>query len=495
MHYERLYECVATADSEEPGLRRRVELRKITNLRTNVVEKTDDILAHPERCKQHFTDARWESFKNDLRYFRTLEGPRRWDDAQCDHGFNGTPVWAILGSALANLAPASRLDVLVLDAIDVAMIVAMALLMWWAFGWRTVSVALLVLATNFPSRWDWIGGSFLRFDWLFWMGVGVCLMKKDWPFWAGAALAYAALLRIFPGFLFVAPLIALGYHYVKARQWDRRLLRLIMGAAVAVAVLVPVSFVTSGGPSIYPEFLRNTAKHSETPLTNLMGLRTVVHFRPAETAGRLNTPAMVDQWSRWKQARLKAFHEALPLYVSLVFCYLVLVGLAIRKVEPWVTVLLSATVISFGSELTGYYYAFLIIPALLYAVVPRAGEWLLWLTALTQFLCWAPIKHFPNWLQSLLPSSVRQSSFVTNFSMPNGMDEQHTWMSLATLIVFVLIARELMLARQPTLVPSLAGPDGGKEANEPLAAQVLAPVVARVPHPQDAPRNRKRKRR
>ncbi|MGB8294576.1 MAG: hypothetical protein WCG85_04050 [Polyangia bacterium] len=493
MHYERLYECVATADSEEPGLRRRVELRKITNLRTNVVEKTDDILVHPERCKQHFTDARWESFKNDLRYFRTLEGPRRWDDAQCDHGFNGTPVWAILGSALANLAPASRLDVLVLDAIDVAMIVAMALLMWWAFGWRTVSVAFLVLATNFPSRWDWIGGSFLRFDWLFWMGVGVCLMKKDWPFWAGVALAYAALLRIFPGFLFVAPLIALGYHYVKARQWDRRLLRLIMGAAVAVAVLVPVSFATSGGPSIYPEFLRNTAKHSETPLTNLMGLRTVVHFRPAETAGRLNTPSMVDQWSRWKQARLKAFHEALPLYVSLVLCYLVLVGLAIRKVEPWVTVLLSATVISFGSELTGYYYAFLIIPALLYAVVPRAGEWLLWLTALTQFLCWAPIKHFPNWLQSLLPSSVRQSSFIANFSMPNGMDEQHTWMSLATLVVFVLIARELMRTRQSALVSSPAEPESkpGQEEKQPLAAPISEPVLAQVPRPPV----RKRKRR
>jgi hypothetical protein len=498
MHYERLYECVATADSEEPGLRRRVELRKITNLRTNVVEKTDDILAHPERCKKHFTDSRWESFKNDLRYFRTLEGPRRWDDAQCDHGFNGTPVWAILGSALANLAPASRLDVLALDAIDVVMITAMALLMWWAFGWRALSVALIVFATNFPSRWDWIGGSFLRFDWLFWMGVGVCLMKKDWPFWAGAALAYAALLRIFPGFLFVAPLIALGYHYVKTRQWDRRFLRLIMGAAVAVAVLVPVSFVTSGGPAIYPEFLRNTAKHSETPLTNLMGLRTVVNFRPAETAGRMNTPAMVDQWSRWKQARLKAFHEALPLYVSLVFCYLVLVGLAIRKVEPWVTVLLSATVISFGSELTGYYYAFLIIPALLYAVVPRAGEWLLWLTVLTQFLSWAPIKHFPNWLQNLLPSSVRQSSFITNFSMPNGMDEQHTWMSVGTLVVFVLIARELMGTRQPAAVPALAEPDRGKEANLPMAAPALAPAVAQSSRPplgDSRARTRKRKRR
>jgi len=55
LSYDRLYECVAVADSELPALRRRVELRKLTNLRTNILETTADILAHPERCKQHFT--------------------------------------------------------------------------------------------------------------------------------------------------------------------------------------------------------------------------------------------------------------------------------------------------------------------------------------------------------------------------------------------------------------------------------------------------------
>jgi hypothetical protein len=207
----------------------------------------------------------------------------------------------------------------------------------------------------------------------------------------------------------------------------------------------------------------------------------------------------VDQWSRWKQAHLKAFHEALPLYVSLVFCYLVLIGLAIRKVEPWVTVLLSATVISFGSELTGYYYAFLIIPALLYAVVPRAGEWMLWLTALTEFLGWAPINHMPKWLQAVMPASLRQSSFVTNFSMPNGLDEQYTWMSVATLIVFVLIARELLLARQPAGAPALGAVDTNAEAvAAALAAPALAPIAARSSRQQrvdSRSRTRKHKRR
>jgi len=129
-------------------------------------------------------------------------------------------------------------------------------------------------------------------------------------------------------------------------------------------------------------------------------------------------------------------------------------------------------------------------------VVPRAGEWLLWLTALTEFLGWAPINHMPHWLQALMPASLRQSSFVTNFSMPNGLDEQYTWMSVATLIVFVLIARELMLARQPVLASAPEGSDGktGEEATGALGA--LAPVVARASRQQRVDsRPRKRKRR
>jgi len=110
----------------------------------------------------------------------------------------------------------------------------------------------------------------------------------------------------------VAPLIAAIYNYVKTRQLDGRLKRLFLGAALAVVVLVPISFATSGGPKIYSQFIRNTAKHSETPLTNYMGLRTVLNYRPSESSNHMNTPGMVDPWARWKEARLRSFHEAIP---------------------------------------------------------------------------------------------------------------------------------------------------------------------------------------
>ncbi len=454
LSYERLYECVAVADSEEPNLRRRVELRKMTNLRNNVVETTADILAHPERCKSHFTPARWESLKHDLRYFRTLENARRWDDAQTDHGYNGTPVWNILGTILTNLGPASRTQVLILDSIDCVLVVLLSLMIWWAFGWRTLTVALIVFSTNFPSRWYWTGGSLLRWDWLFWMVAAVCLLKKERFFYAGMCLAYSTLLRIFPVFMFVAPLIAAGYHYVKHRELEKRFLRFFIGAAVAVAILVPVSVVTAGGPQAYPAFFRNTIKHAETPLTNYMGLRTVVNYRPSEVGRLMRNDQLVDPWSRWKEARLKSFREARPLYVGIIICYLVLIGLAVRGVDPWVATALSATLIAFGAELTCYYYAFLIVVALLYAKHEVAGRWLMGVTAFTQFIGWAPIQGMPDWLGKILPSSMRNAAALKNFGMPTGLDEQYTWMALATLFGFVMIAWDMMVARQAALAPA-----------------------------------------
>jgi hypothetical protein len=451
LRYERLYECVAVADSEEPGLRRRVELRKMTNLRTNIVETTTDILANPDRCKRHFTDARWESLKHDLRYFRTLENARRWDDAQTDHGYNGTPVWNIAGTFLANLAPASRTQILILDSIDVGLVFLLSLMIWWAFGWRVLTVALIAFATNFPSRWYWTGGSLLRWDWLFWMTAAVCLLKKERFFYAGMALAYSTLLRIFPGFMFVAPLIAAVYHTVKHREFERRYLRFFAGAALAVAILVPMSVVVAGGADAYPQFVRNTIKHSETPLTNYMGLRTVVNYRPSEVGRLMRNDQLVDPWKPWKDARLRSFREARPLYVAMIIAYLVIIGFAVRGVDPWVATALSATLIAFGAELTCYYYSFILVVALLYAKHEVAGRWVLGVTAFTQFIGWAPIQGLPPWLGKILPASIRGTAGMKNFGMPTGLDEQYTWMALATLFGFVMIAWNMMTIRRSAL--------------------------------------------
>ena len=207
------------------------------------------------------------------------------------------------------------------------------------------------------------------------MTASVCLAKRGRHLQAGMCLGYSTLLRIFPIFLFVGPALALGYHYARSRQLERRFVRLFVGAALAVAILVPVSVVTTGGAAVYPAFVRNTIKHSSTPLTNYIGLRTVVSYRPSEVGRLLRNSQLVDEFSRWKEARVRSFREAKPLYFALVLCYLVLLGLAMRKAEPWDALALSATFIFFGVELTGYYYSLVIVVGLLYARNEMVGRW------------------------------------------------------------------------------------------------------------------------
>jgi hypothetical protein len=449
LSYDRLYECVAVADSELPALRRRVELRKLTNLRTNILETTANILAHPERCKQHFTPERWQSFHHDLAYFRTLENARRWDDAQMDHGYNGSPVWNIAGSLLSNLAPASKTQIYVLNSLDSVFLTAGFLMIAWAFGWRVLAVALLVFATNFPSRFYWTGGAFLRWDWLFWMIASVCLLKKERPLAAGLALAYSTLLRIFPIFLFVAPVLAAGYYVFRHRKLPPVYTRFLVGAALGAALLIPAGMAVVGRADTYQEFVRNTMKHSETALTNNMGLRTVVAYRPSEVGRKLERVGATDPWVKWKQARLDSFRRAKPVYFVAVAAFLVLLGLAVRQAEPWAALALSATFIPFGVELTCYYYSFIIVVALLCVKSERLAQRLLLLTAVTQFVAWAPINGMPTWL-----------------------DEKYTLMSVATLVAFIAITWEFFSKRRLAAAGATAiafasdGPEADATARE-----------------------------
>jgi hypothetical protein len=421
--YERLYECSTIADYEVPALKRRVELRKITNLRTNDLETTADILKHPERCKSHFSEERWRAFTRDIAYFRDKEAPKRWDDTLTDHGYNATPVWNILGTVLANTGPATKTQITLLNIIDQVYYAGMIAMVWWAFGWRVTAVALVVFATNFPSRFYWTGGAFLRWDWLFYLVASICFMRKGHPLVAGLALGYSTLLRIFPGFMFMGPLAALAIDLFDTRKKTGRLFPLsepsrkyvtfFLGAALAAAVLVPISLKTSHGLVSYKEFVRNSIKHKETPLTNYMGLRTVVAYRPSESGSKMRDNRLTDPWIGWKNARIRAYHEAMPLFIAIALGFVVLIGWASRGRDPWMSLAFGVTFIPIASELTCYYYAFIIGVALLAEKKEVVGRLLLGLTALTEFISLHPLPGMPSWIdeQYTLISAVTIAAF------------------------------------------------------------------------------------
>jgi len=397
--YDLLYDCAAVADSES-GLKEVAAARTITDLRTNVMLKAADVVAHPEICKAGFTPARWDAFKKDIAFFRGRVNPQRWMEIHQDHGYNATPVWTLAGWALTNTGEATVNQVVALNLIDPLYLALMALMIYWAFGPRVFAVSMLVLGCNFPSRYYWTGGAFLRHDWLFYTIAVVCLLKKEKHYLAGGALAYATLLRLFPGLLVIGPLLAGIELFRVNKKLDPGFLKFVAGGALGCALLFPLSLQLGGGLETWTRFIQNTSKHANTPLTNHMGLRTVVSYRPDSRGTWLRDGSAIDPWAKWKDTRVEKFHEAKPLFILILIGLAGLIYLAVRQTQGqlWVAAALGTGYIVAGAELTCYYYGFFIGMACLHEKRREVGLILMILLATTQVIASAAVPGLSAWL-------------------------------------------------------------------------------------------------
>lgn len=362
--HDGLYECTVIADAEA-GLRRQAATRTITDLRDNRQVRTLELLVAPERCTRRFEPARWQQFTADVAWFRARVDPATWAKMQRDHGYNATPVWQLVGAALASLGPASTLTVGVCAAFDPLLLVAALGTLAWAFGWRAMALAALVLGTFYPARFFWTGGAFLRLDWWFAIICAVSWLRRGRPMLAGAALAYAAMLRLFPAALFLGPVLAGLRQLREHRRLAPETLRFFGGAALAVALLLPPALWATG--DLGRAFLVNTRKHAGTSLTNHMGLPTLVSYRPERTARALAEaehlrPAAL--WPRFAEERRLAREAARPLLWLGQALALLAIGLAARR-ELWRAIALSSIAVPAFFELTCYYYVLVVVWATL----------------------------------------------------------------------------------------------------------------------------------
>lgn len=413
--YDKLYDCAAVADLES-GRKDELRRRTLTDLRTNLIVRPDELIAHPERCKESFSPERWAAFKADINTFHGLVNEGRWKEIHQDHGYNATPVWTLAGAALTNAGPVSIGQLTRLNLLDPLYLALTLVMVWWAFGPRAFAVAALTLGTNFTNRYYWTGGAFLRHDWVFYLVSSICLLKKDRPFLGGMAFAYATLLRLFPGLAALGPLIAAIEYFRAHRTLDRRFVRWVAGGAVGTALLVGASFAAFGGLSTWQHFAQNTIKHSNTPLTNHMGLRTVLSWRPNTIGQKMVDHSQIDSWAKWKATRLAKWKEAQSVFWALMALAIWLVWMAVKAsgTDPAFALALGIGFIVFGAELTNYYYCFLMGIAVLHTQRREVGIILGALAMLTLFLNWGPLTWMSHWL-----------------------DEQYVAMSLASLFAVV----------------------------------------------------------
>ena len=393
--YTGLYECANLAEAEQ-GFRRRVELRKIRDLRKNELVPARYVLEDSVRLKRGFTrpftPERWEAFKHDVAYFRDRDGIEAWERMVQDNGYNPSPAWNMTGSLLANLGPASDSLIDGLAWIDPVLLLIAFGLITWAFGWRVTCVALLFFGTNAPAIYFWTGGAYLRQDWFLWAMAGICFLKRGKPVLGGASLAVSALLRVFPAGFLVAIGLRLLWVLYRERRIDPAGARIVAGAALAIAILIPASSMVAGGFSAWSMFLKNTVKHAGTPLTNDMGLRTVLSFRWETRQKYSYDPRLVDPFHAYKEARREAFRGlfGMPLFLVLIGAYTLLVFRGVRReMEWWVLAAFGFGFITLCLELTCYYYSFLTAAALLGEKREGIPIGLLLLSAVTQMVVFA----------------------------------------------------------------------------------------------------------
>jgi hypothetical protein len=447
--YTRLYECTLIAEVEN-GRLDQVKNREVRDLRVNLIKPVSEtyILKDPDQCKKHFTPERWTTFKREIDWFYHSAAGSYWEGMQKDHGYNPPPVWTMTGKFFGSFHEAGDSFFKVLASIDVLLHLGIVLLFRWAFGWRVMAVATVFWGANAPADFYWTGGAFLRQDWLFFLVAAVCCARKRYFFLAGFALTWSALLRIFPGVFIAGWAIIMGLYLLEsirrgpkkipgdnAPKWLRYIhpdhRRVIAGCVLAIATLVPASIAVCGIES-YKEFYSHTLKtHQNTPLTNHMGLESMVvhNWDGRMRFGRDDN--LSDPFEGWKKGRIERFHKMKPVFLAIVFAVFAWTVWALRRTRLlWVGTALSLPIVMCLTNLTCYYYSMFIIGAVLVTVRPQLGVPYLVASGLGKMLQYSPAGFYwvdDRWVAESYLYFLLCLILLAGYSRPFSIERLKAW--------------------------------------------------------------------
>lgn len=396
--YHLIYQCSAIAEVDD-GRRSEFDDRQIRDLRDNSLGAAEPHLDRDEECRAAFTPERWAAYRQDLRLFRSFMGKSWWGKMFKDHGFNASPVWIMTGNLITNVgwdeglpppelanAPSNmrgknaaqrkeirerfKLDKDAFESriqriamFDGALYIGIFAFIFWAFGLKATALAMLIWGCGYPWAYFWTGGSFGRVPWLFMSVAGTCFMARGYQMLGGFGITWAMLLRVFPGALIGGVSVKIAWNIIRHRTITVPHRKLILGCTLGLVVLVGASLPVVGGFDAYKEFVGNSFKHKGTPLTNNMGLPTLLSYSPSGTARRTRDNTLDDPFAVWKVKRQETLESRKILHYAMLLLFLGMLGYAGRSLEDWELTALSTILIVGIFELTCYYYNFVVLLA------------------------------------------------------------------------------------------------------------------------------------
>lgn len=350
--YTKLYGATIVAEKE---LNHRFIASYVRDLKTGRTVSTQTILQQSQKYKEGFSEERWEEYKKDVHFFRTdFKSNQGWQKMLGDKGYNGTPVWTMVGGTLANsFSTDSTSNINVLALIDWFYFFAAMLCVAWAFGPRTALLLACLLLTHYVAFHGTLKAAYMRLDWVMCLIMSVCFVKKNCYGIAGTLTAFAALSRVFPA-VFIFGIVAHAVWGVfQNRSLEKKYIRFFVSFGVTCVVMLAASLAYTG-IEYWKDFIEKITAHSDDISAWRVGLKYLFlmsHDMPGP--GELSFMQRLEEYG-W-------------VYRGLQLALLGFTFLLTRRIQTWQAYTFGFIASFILVAPTYYYYIMLGVPFLFFA--------------------------------------------------------------------------------------------------------------------------------
>lgn len=324
--------------------------------------KPEEIIKRRFEFKKNFSNKRWYMFKKDVAKLKKLFDNKKWEtNLLRDHGINSPPVWFILGKPIISWTNMSVEQALkILPLIDTFLVFGIFAMIYWAFGWKAAIITMSIWGLDPIRNFDYNGGSFLRYDWIFMIFASLALMKKEKMFLSGFFVTYASLIRIFPIAFAFGVGIRIIYQLIKTKKIKKKYLKFIFGGIFAFIVLIPLSIIIYGKSNVYAEHFNKIKNHSTVIATNHAGVKNLFYY---DKDASLKFKSI----GEWRQKVNETLNiKKIQIFGTILLFVMILSIAFIKAKEDWEAFILGATLIPIVGYMANYYYAIMPIMALLF---------------------------------------------------------------------------------------------------------------------------------
>ena len=361
-HYYDLYRTTLIADHE---LGAKYNNPQIRNLENHRFEATRQVLNNKAKYVTRFSPERWEEYKGDVAYWRTVMPGYKWNALLRDKGYNATPVWNSIARTITDMIPTSSIwGMRFLNYIDLAFLSFMFVVIGIVFGWRTMLFALIFHCVNYFMAFVHIKGAFMRLDWLCASVVGLCLLKSRYYGTAGVFFAYATMARVFP-LLFLFGLGIKGscnvfrnllgrFNTNLYEPINRNYILLFATFSGACILFFALSVAADSGTHLWTTFFEKISIHNQDISTNRAGFKYV--------------------FLGWSENKAASFQEFQQYWRLILLVALGITAWSVRKVNDYEAVALGFIPVFFLTAPTFYYFVMLLVPMLYFLPKIQQGD-------------------------------------------------------------------------------------------------------------------------